>query len=155
MTGRRRQGFKKHHDIYSLGIVLLEIALWKPIDVILELGDLRKAKPREVRSVRERLIDEDGVLRDLKAEAGDIYWEVCRGCLVGEFDDVEGERIVEAKGEKIGTFHMVVKKATWEEDVAPDVKDSKEFPAEKEREQVVDVQAKFWNSLQALKNVVV
>jgi hypothetical protein len=37
--------YRKSYDIYSLGIVMTEIALWKPIKDVVGLENLLKAKP--------------------------------------------------------------------------------------------------------------
>lgn len=31
--------YSRSHDIYSLGCVLLEIGLWKPLDMLVDIGD--------------------------------------------------------------------------------------------------------------------
>ncbi|MCJ1392981.1 hypothetical protein MMC18_005853 [Xylographa bjoerkii] len=76
-------GFKKVHDIYSLGIVLMEIASWKPIDQILAIDNLRKAKPATVRRVRAKILETSKYLDDIEAEAGDIFRKVCSACFHG------------------------------------------------------------------------
>ncbi|OAL43597.1 hypothetical protein IQ07DRAFT_605680 [Pyrenochaeta sp. DS3sAY3a] len=78
-----RSSYKKSFDLYALGIVLLEIAYWKPIDAVLDI-DLLKAKPKHTWAVRQRLLDEEPkVLRYVKAHLGTTVEGVIRACLVG------------------------------------------------------------------------
>ena len=75
---------KKSHDIYSLGIVLVEIAFWQPIEdiVLIELG--QKGATRRVRQIRELLLsDENGYLALIDGHVGETYRQVVRRCLVG------------------------------------------------------------------------
>src|SRR6186713_1585397 len=52
-------GFKKTFDVYSLGIILIEIALWLPIHQVLGFQTLEgKLKPNMTRKVRHRLLNE-------------------------------------------------------------------------------------------------
>lgn len=78
-----RSSYKKSFDLYALGIVLLEIANWKPIDEVLKI-DLLKAKPKHTWAVRQRLlVEEPAVLRHVKAYLGTTVEGVIRACLVG------------------------------------------------------------------------
>jgi hypothetical protein len=78
----KRSGFKKSHDLYSLGTVLLEIAYWKPIDHILEI-DLERARPKEIYHVREKLLSNPKYLRTVKSYQGDTLESIVRTCLEG------------------------------------------------------------------------
>ncbi|KAL5438149.1 hypothetical protein PMIN07_006383 [Paraphaeosphaeria minitans] len=76
--------YKKSYDIYALGIVLVEIAYWAPIDAILGIPDLERAKPSVVFGVRKRLLDdEEPFLRYVRSHLGDRVEGVVRACLVG------------------------------------------------------------------------
>ncbi|KAH7356258.1 prion-inhibition and propagation-domain-containing protein [Pyrenochaeta sp. MPI-SDFR-AT-0127] len=78
-----RESYKKSFDLYSLGVVLLEIAYWKTIDQILSI-DLEKAKPRHTWAVRERLLEtEPHHLKFVKSYLGNTVEDVIRSCLVG------------------------------------------------------------------------
>jgi hypothetical protein len=86
-TGNReessgRESYKKSFDIYSLGIVLLEIAYWKTIDQILGV-DLETAKPKQTWPVRQRLLKEEAHLRGVKSAVGNTVEGVIRACLEG------------------------------------------------------------------------
>ncbi|KAF2687144.1 hypothetical protein K458DRAFT_186425 [Lentithecium fluviatile CBS 122367] len=106
-------GFKKSYDLYSLGIILLEIAYWKPIDAILNIENLEKAKPSIIFGVRDRLLDgKEGFLRYVKSHLGNTVQAVVRACLVGprafgldegvdEKDEVVGARLQKGFYERV------------------------------------------------------
>ncbi|KAF9632041.1 hypothetical protein BFW01_g2903 [Lasiodiplodia theobromae] len=75
--------FQKTFDIYALGIILLEIAYWQPIDHILNV-DLPRARPSTTLRVRQRLLDERKLLAHVKSNAGVVLEQAVRACLVGE-----------------------------------------------------------------------
>lgn len=75
-----RSKFRKSHDVYSLGLLLLEIAHWKCLDQILPI-DLNKS--REVHAVRKRLLTEGKWLHDVKSDVGDTIEQIIRSCLEG------------------------------------------------------------------------
>ncbi|KAF2027365.1 hypothetical protein EK21DRAFT_114861 [Setomelanomma holmii] len=87
-TGNReessvRESYKKSFDLYSLGIVLLEIAYWKTIDQILAI-DLEKARPKQTWPVMERLVKkEPHHLKWVKSHLGNTVEGVIRACLEG------------------------------------------------------------------------
>ena len=88
MGGSRSQ---KSHDIYSLGIVLVEIAYWRSIDEILNVPrDVKKAVPN-VREARQRLL-KPASLQDIENQVGELYGAAVRKCLAGgsELDIPEG-----------------------------------------------------------------
>ena len=76
-----RESYKKSFDLYSLGIMLLEIAHWKPIDEILHI-DLDSASPMQTRHVKRILLhDEPKHLRWVKGYVGNTVEGVVRACL--------------------------------------------------------------------------
>jgi hypothetical protein len=76
--GANRNAFKRTYDIYSLGIVLLEIALWKTCASTLE-----GVPPKNIRKVLvEKYLD-----GNLAYRVGETYQEVVRTCLMGEFGE--------------------------------------------------------------------
>lgn len=77
-----RGGFKKSHDLYSLGILLLEIAYWKPLDQILSI-DLERARPKDAYKVKDRLLSERVWLRNVKSNQGNTVEDIIRTCLEG------------------------------------------------------------------------
>lgn len=76
-------GFLKSFDLYSLGIVLLEIAYWQPIERILEIGDLARAKPKEIHGVRARLASEEKFSKHVKSHLGVTAEGLIWACLGG------------------------------------------------------------------------
>ncbi|KAF7593662.1 hypothetical protein BBP40_011068 [Aspergillus hancockii] len=44
----------KSDDMYSLGIVFMEIAMWGPLESIMSMGALDRAIPSEVKEMREK-----------------------------------------------------------------------------------------------------
>ncbi|KAI0601705.1 prion-inhibition and propagation-domain-containing protein [Biscogniauxia sp. FL1348] len=54
--GEAKNYYHKSHDMYSLGIVLIEIAMWKPIEAILGIDDLTTICPAELRGIRSKLL---------------------------------------------------------------------------------------------------
>ena len=75
-------GFRKSHDIYSLGILLLEIAYWKPLAKILRI-DSQFAKPKDAYNVRNRLLTEPTWLQKVKSYQGDTVENVIYSCIEG------------------------------------------------------------------------
>jgi serine/threonine protein kinase len=88
--------FSREHDYYGLGIVMVEIAVWRCINSILKKHtDLQReeCKENDVRKVRDILLDEDSQEnhpRDIAFRMGDIYWKVVKTCLKGEFGVPKG-----------------------------------------------------------------
>ncbi|KAI9839111.1 MAG: hypothetical protein M1838_004396 [Thelocarpon superellum] len=76
-----RNAFRKSYDIYSLGIVLLEIATWRRIDHIMGLPDLARAKPPQTKAIRRQLLSEPHHLSQVEADAGRIFRDVVHVCL--------------------------------------------------------------------------
>lgn len=80
-----RDGFKKLYDIYSLGVVLYEIGMWKPVHDILGIditgGGIGLA---EIEDTQKRLLSEE-CLMSLAADVGDAYMSTVASCLSGDF----------------------------------------------------------------------
>ncbi|KAF2632385.1 hypothetical protein BU25DRAFT_487892 [Macroventuria anomochaeta] len=75
--------FRKSFDLYSLGVVLLEIAYWKPIDEILEIADINKARQKETASARRRLLEDAQYQTHIKGHLGVRVQDVIWSCLKG------------------------------------------------------------------------
>lgn len=78
-------GSKKSYDIYGLGIVLVEISCWQPIQDILEISLDRATALVELLKTREILLSKK-YLDIVAANAGSRYREVVRTCLSGGID---------------------------------------------------------------------
>ncbi|KAF9869997.1 hypothetical protein CkaCkLH20_12477 [Colletotrichum karsti] len=75
-------GFKKHHGISSLGIIMMEIACWNSVDVVLGFEERRVRLPSETAGVRETLLS--GRFDDnLRGHMGDVVAEIVKSCLAG------------------------------------------------------------------------
>jgi hypothetical protein len=75
-------GYKKHHDIYSLGIVFLELACWQPIYDILGFDAAHIIRPSEAAKVKETLLN-GRYQRDVQSHMGNVIGEVWKACLTG------------------------------------------------------------------------
>lgn len=81
LTGR--ESYKKSFDIYSLGVVLLEIAHWRTIDSILGIN-IETARPKQTWPVMERLVKrEPQHLAWVRSYVGVAVEGVVRACLEG------------------------------------------------------------------------
>lgn len=75
-------GFKKHHDIYSLGIIMLEIIYWKPIAGVLGFSKKQVELPSETARVKGILLNGQ-FADDVRGYIGDTVSEVVTSCLMG------------------------------------------------------------------------
>ncbi|RYP42655.1 hypothetical protein DL767_000024 [Monosporascus sp. MG133] len=87
--------FKKIHDYYSLGIVMVEIACWKPLASLLTKSrELQgtECKEEDIRRVREILkrYEFPGSPVDIAFRMGNIYRQVVEVCLDGNFGASDG-----------------------------------------------------------------
>ncbi|KAL9045779.1 MAG: hypothetical protein Q9214_001237 [Letrouitia sp. 1 TL-2023] len=86
--------YRKTFDIYSLGIVLIEIAQWKHINSILDID--HEAAPEELKKIRKRLLQPgDRCLVELKENFGNRFCNAVRKCIEGRsafgLDEQENE----------------------------------------------------------------
>jgi hypothetical protein len=82
--------YRKSYDIYSLGVVMTEIALWKPIEDVVGLENLSKAKPPTLRGIQFRLLqkpltrnatDAESCLQQIASACGDLLCDIVERCL--------------------------------------------------------------------------
>ena len=71
---------RKAYDVYSLGIVLIEIAHWRRIDDIVKIPEEARAANRTIRNIRTVLLRDDS-RKEIEASVGDEYSRVVRTCL--------------------------------------------------------------------------
>ena len=87
--------YARSFDIYSLGIILLEIAYWEPIQIILknELEDPEYGpRPKEARNVQSILLSaEKSYLSKLRSIAGVRFFNAVHGCIKGLVGNGEDE----------------------------------------------------------------
>ncbi|EAA28522.1 hypothetical protein GE21DRAFT_4596 [Neurospora crassa] len=78
-----RERFKRSFDIYSLGVVLVEIAHWATIDTVLDINiNEARVRPSIALKVRDNLLAEDSIA-ELGATMGEIYEHAARKCIAG------------------------------------------------------------------------
>ena len=72
---------RKAHDIYSLGIVLIEIAFWRPIESVLDV-EVRRSRLLDIGHKLAKLNETDSALRSrLAARVGDGYVRAVNACV--------------------------------------------------------------------------
>ena len=88
------KGFSRVQDIYSLGIVLFEIARWAPLSADIPAASgrtLEEMKPEEIRREIENSIPALG------AQMGSSYRDAVAACIKGDFgaaaDQDDGEAL--------------------------------------------------------------
>ncbi|KAF5557117.1 kinase catalytic domain-containing protein [Fusarium napiforme] len=77
-----RPPFSYKADLYSLGVVLVEIGLWSPI---IKLLDARGTQDED-RSVREAILD---MISDVRMRMGDAFADAASACLRSDFETGE------------------------------------------------------------------
>ena len=85
--GPASQSYIRAFDIYALGIVLVEIAKWRPfVSILAQMG----GDTKDAAILRKRLLDREGhdkFPQDLEFRVGEVYAGVIRLCLSGELED--------------------------------------------------------------------
>jgi hypothetical protein len=112
-----RNGFRKTYDIYSLGVVLAEIAFWKPIDHIMGI-DLQTARPKHTWPVLGRLKKERGVREGICDTLGPDYCEVFMSCIEGAEafgleEDCDEQSPIIAAALQAGFYRKVVRRLKY------------------------------------------
>jgi serine/threonine protein kinase len=74
-----RESFRKTFDIYSLGVILVELAHWRTVDKIL---DIEVNKTKLVAKIRDTLLEERRIA-DVGANMGEVFEEATRKCISG------------------------------------------------------------------------
>jgi hypothetical protein len=84
------RGFRKIYDIFSLGVVLLEIALWEPVRTVLGIPEDRAVSPKDAKGAWNVLAKERPYLGRLRAMVGDSVGDAAVACLAGDFGLKDG-----------------------------------------------------------------
>ena len=80
----RTRRSRKCHDMYSLGLILVEIALWRPIEDIVGI-EVRRSRLLEIAQTVTGLKENDNSLgSELAARVGDRYTEAVISCVSSE-----------------------------------------------------------------------
>ena len=83
----RTKRSRKCHDMYSLGLILIENALWRPIEDIVGI-EVRRSRLLEVAHTVAKLNEKGNALRsELLARVGELYTEVVNSCMSNVFGD--------------------------------------------------------------------
>ena len=83
----RTRRSRKCHDMYSLGLILVEIALWRPIEDIVGI-EVRRSQLLQISQAMARLPESENSLgSELAARVGDRYLEVVKSCVSSENDN--------------------------------------------------------------------
>ncbi|KZM24032.1 uncharacterized protein EKO05_0004620 [Ascochyta rabiei] len=82
-TQSGNHSFRKSFDLYSLGVVLLEIAYWQPIDHVLGIPDIHRAKPKETHGARTMLLIDTRFRKYVTGHLGLAVQSVIWSCLQG------------------------------------------------------------------------
>jgi hypothetical protein len=117
----RRERFKKSFDIYSLGVLLVEISHWKPIEKVLNIDVNRaRGRPSIALRIRDSLLAEERAA-ELGAQMGGMFEDATMTCITGgsrlgleeggdeTHDEVVGklsERFFEAVVKKLGDIRV-------------------------------------------------
>ena len=112
---------QKSHDIYSLGIILVEIAYWKPTDRVMEITKESRAARSRVKKVRDLLLKGE-FLDFIDGWVGEVYADAVRKCLTGgkelgvEEGANESDREVGARMQEVFAEDVVGKLSTVKDD---------------------------------------
>ncbi|KAK4165337.1 prion-inhibition and propagation-domain-containing protein [Cladorrhinum sp. PSN259] len=78
-----RERFKKSFDIYSLGVLLVEIAHWATVDRVLNIDmNVARGRPSTALRVRDSLLTGDQI-SELGACMGELYEAATQKCIAG------------------------------------------------------------------------
>ena len=94
--------FTKQHDLYSLGVVMIEIACWKAMeDLFAHHKEFQgeECKEDDIQKIRGILLGNQGAqgnLNDVAFRTGSIYAKVVEVCLKGDFGADDGEELYES-----------------------------------------------------------
>ncbi|KAF2728958.1 hypothetical protein EJ04DRAFT_556431 [Polyplosphaeria fusca] len=103
--------YRKPYDVYSLGVIIVEIALWEPIEDAVGFKDLNKVQPSHLTAMRSLLLGTLPQAVDGKpiagmptippgracadrvaAECGDVLQDVVKFCFKADQEDLESYR---------------------------------------------------------------
>ncbi|OCK99631.1 uncharacterized protein K441DRAFT_673186 [Cenococcum geophilum 1.58] len=109
----RRSRFRGRFDVYSLGMVLLELAYWYPLSRIFNgVIDLANCSNYQLRRLQDVVLSEgSGILAQVKFRMGDTYCEVAKACISGSFSSQDStETDLDDREELAAFFRSIVQK---------------------------------------------
>ncbi|KAI8626901.1 hypothetical protein F5Y19DRAFT_444981 [Xylariaceae sp. FL1651] len=68
--GEARTSYRRSYDIYTFGVLLIEIALWKPIEAVIGIKDIMAMRQNELYGIHKRLLGSPTIDHDISMEAG-------------------------------------------------------------------------------------
>ncbi|KAK5633616.1 hypothetical protein RRF57_009330 [Xylaria bambusicola] len=101
-SGQTDGNFRKCYDIYSLGVVIIEVLLWKHIGEVAGFKDISKVKPSTLQGMQSWLLarsptgqaslplttaTSESCLQRVASEGGDVLRDIVKYCLTA--DEVE------------------------------------------------------------------
>jgi hypothetical protein len=109
----RRSRFRGRFDVYSLGMVLLELAYWYPLTRIFrKVIDPANCTPSQLRGLQDMVLSEGaGILAQVRFRMGDTYCEVVKACISGSFSSQDPtESDLDDREELAAFFHSIVQR---------------------------------------------
>ena len=76
-----RQGFRRAYDIYSLGVVLLEIANWQTIDSVLEIANPSSLDAATLARTQEQRLNREAIWEKLASDPGAKFRNATWNCV--------------------------------------------------------------------------
>lgn len=97
---------RKTFDMYSLGIVLVEIAFWKHMKDIIAIPEDPRAARKTMRNIRRILLG-DGFRASIEESMGEHYFKAIARCFTGTEDLPIDDELVESDGEAAAELQQV------------------------------------------------
>lgn len=86
--GKPKRQFSRIHDIYALGVVLLEIGLWRTVSQLFDrqIREIRQTAETKLLKARDVTATLTGLAKkELPKEMGERYASAVLACLTGDF----------------------------------------------------------------------
>jgi serine/threonine protein kinase len=113
LSRARRSRFGGRFDVYSLGMVLLELAYWYPLTKIFDkVINPKNCNLSQIQGLQDTVLSEGaGYLAQVRFRMGDTYCEVVKACISGSFSSQDPtESDLDDREELAAFFHSIVQK---------------------------------------------